>query len=73
MLSGSVGIHSKEIELFENERYSPVGGWSPKSLMLTDRSAVSTQDGSSGWNSFVEADQALLSFGTQFILSQFIV
>eukprot|EP01034_Spumella_vulgaris_P029296 gene29296-36321_t len=31
--------------------------------MLTDRSAVSTQDGSSGWNSFNEADQALLSFG----------
>ncbi len=70
MLSGSVGIHSKTIELFENERYSPIGGWSPKSLMLTDRSGISIQDGSTGWKSLNEASDALISSGLNFVAHQ---
>lgn len=68
MLSNSTGIHSKVMEVFENERYSPIAGWSAKSLMLTDRKCVSNIDGSVGWNSLSEASDSLLSVG-EFVVS----
>ena len=63
MLSSSIGIHSKVIEVYENERYSPFGGWSSKALMPTDRSPFSIQDGTSGWPTLDEASMALVSRG----------
>jgi hypothetical protein len=63
MLSSSCGIHSPFIELYENQRYSPLGGFSSKSLLPTDRYAFSTQDGLSGWKTIEEAEIALISLG----------
>lgn len=65
MLGGDIGLHTKRIEIYENERYSPLSGWSPKALLLTDRKALSNHDGSEGYNTIEEASQALISFGWQ--------
>ena len=51
------------IEIFENERYAPIGGWSSGSLMPTDRSAISTKDGTVGWKTISEAETGFLSTG----------
>ena len=52
------------VELFENERYTPLTGWSSKGLLLTDRKAFTTADGQSGWSSLEEASEYYLSCGT---------
>ena len=53
----------ESIELFENERYAPIGGWSSSSLMPTDRCAISTKDGTVGWKTILEAESGFLSAG----------
>lgn len=63
MLTTSVGIHSVRVELFENERYSPIAGWSAKALLPTERSAFSSADGVDGFASLEEANAALLPRG----------
>jgi hypothetical protein len=56
-------VPSDWVELYENERYVPLSGWSAGSLMPTDRCAFSTKDGNSGWKTIYEAEQAMLSPG----------
>ena len=51
------------VQLFENERYSPLSGFSPQGLLMTDRKAVSVRDGSCGWNTLQEASLQLTSLG----------
>jgi hypothetical protein len=63
MLQSEGGICVRRIELYENERYSPVVGWSPKSLGMTDRKALSNHDGTEGFDSLEEANQSLLPKG----------
>lgn len=53
----------REIEVYENERYMPLSGWSSKGLMLTDRSAYSTEDGSSNFSNLDDAGTQLTSEG----------
>jgi hypothetical protein len=53
----------REIEVYENERYIPLSGWSTKGLMMTDRSAYSTEDGSSNFTSLEDATSQLSSEG----------
>jgi hypothetical protein len=65
MLSGDIGIHTRRINLYENERYIPLSGWSSKALMLTDRSVFSNSDGTDGFATMEEANQSLLSLGWQ--------
>ncbi len=65
MLSTQQGIHTKKIEIYENERYSPMSGWSAKGLLLTDRRAWSNHDGSEGFNTLEESNPALISYGTK--------
>lgn len=63
MLS-SVGKNiTRKVEIFENERYSPLSGWSAKGLLLTDRKALSNHDGSDGYNNMDEVNTSLLSRG----------
>ena len=33
----------RHIEVYENERYIPLSGWSSKGLLISDRSAYSTK------------------------------
>jgi hypothetical protein len=56
-------LPNRRVALFENERYSPLSGWSAKGLLLTDRKALSNHDGSDGFNSMEDADKCLLSNG----------
>ena len=53
----------REIELYENERYNPISGWSYKGLLPSDRSRFSTSDGSSSWSDINTAQEALNSIG----------
>lgn len=53
----------REIEVYENERYIPLSGWSTKGLMMTDRSAYSAEDGSSNFTSLEDASSQLSSEG----------
>lgn len=62
MLSNS-NFPTRRVEIFENERYSPLSGWSAKALLLTDRKAFSNNDGSDGYGSLEDANNALLSKG----------
>ncbi len=56
---------TKVITIFENERYSPMSGWSSKGLLPTDRNAVTSEDGETGWKVMDEASVDLLSLGKQ--------
>ena len=58
-------IFALDIELYENQRYMPLSGWSSKGLMLTDRSAYSTEDGTSRFSNTEEATKQLTSEGQQ--------
>jgi hypothetical protein len=51
------------VEVYENERYNPIGGWAASSLLPTDRGAFSTKDGTCGWATLAEAESACLSTG----------
>ena len=53
----------REVDIYENERYSPILGWSSKGLLITDRSPFSTKDGASNFSNLEEASSALLSTG----------
>ncbi|RYH03772.1 hypothetical protein EON65_46975 [archaeon] len=63
MLSTATGIHSVRVVLFENERYSPLSGWSSKGLLPTDRKVISSADGQDGFATLDEANTALLPKG----------
>lgn len=63
MLTTSVGIHSVRVVIYENERYSPVSGWSSKALLPTERKAYSSGDGQDGFATLEEASSALISKG----------
>ena len=63
MLSSAVGIHSQVVVIYENERYSPLSGWSAKGLLITDRKNLSTGDGKLGWNTFQELEKDMISNG----------
>ena len=54
---------SRKIEVFENERYIPLSGWGSKGLLISDRSAYSTKDGSSNFSNIDEATSQLISDG----------
>lgn len=55
-------------DLYENERYTPITGFSSKGLMPSDRYAFSTQDGTSGgWNTVQDAETELLSAGWHWV------
>lgn len=59
----------REVEVYENERYIPLSGWSTKGLMMTDRSAYSTEDGSANFASLEEASCQLSSEGASSVLT----
>lgn len=59
----SESVQVRSIELFENQRYSLLSGWTMKGLLPTDRSAFTTCDGRDGFSSLAEATDALLSHG----------
>lgn len=61
MSYSSTIIHEKGI--FENERFSPLSGWSSKGLLIADRKAFSTRDGLCSWTKIEEAEDALASLG----------
>ena len=52
----------REVELYENERYQPIGGWG-KQLLLTDRSPFSSSDGEENYTTLEEANITLLTTG----------
>jgi hypothetical protein len=52
-----------DVEIYENQRYSPLSGWSSKGLLLTDRSAYSTEDGTSKFSTIDEASKQMTSDG----------
>ncbi len=54
---------SKTVVIFENERYSPIIGWSVKGLLPTDRKAISTASGDVGWSNLEEASNMIVSHG----------
>jgi hypothetical protein len=54
---------SKTVVIFENERYSPITGWSVKSLLPNDRKAISTASGDVGWSNLEEASNMIVSHG----------
>ena len=63
MLNEVNEIPIREVELYENERYNPISGWSHKGLLPSDRSRFSTSDGSSSWSDINAANDAFLSIG----------
>lgn len=71
MISNSQMIFVKRIELYENERYSPMSGWSTKGLLLTDRKGLSSQDGSDGFASIEEANNFLLTQGKNVSINKY--
>lgn len=65
-------VQVRKFQLFQNERYSPLSKWSSKGLLVTDRSAITTFDGSEGLSSIDEASTALLSIGNYVYLDWFL-
>ena len=63
MLNEVNDLPLNEIELYENERYNPISGWSHKGLLPSDRSRFSTLDGSSSWSDINAAQEAFISIG----------
>lgn len=59
----SESVQIRLVEIFENERYSPLSGWSFKGLLPSDRSAFTTCDGRDGFTTMNEATEALVSLG----------
>jgi len=57
------------IEIFENQRYSLIGGWSNASLLpaVVDPFAFTTTDSMDGWHTIEEVNSALLSTGWSWI------
>jgi len=59
----SESVQVRLVEIFENERYSPLSGWSFKGLLPSDRNAFTTCDGRDGFTTMNEATEALVSLG----------
>lgn len=59
----SDSVQARAIFLFENERYSPLSGWSAKGLLPTDRKAFTTEDNMHGFNTIPEATEAFACLG----------
>lgn len=53
----------RKIEIYRNERYSPISGWSCEGLLMTDRGKYSTSDGNVSFNSLDDASSAFVSIG----------
>jgi hypothetical protein len=53
----------RTMEIFENQRFSPIFGWSVASLLPTDRLTFSSRDGQSGFSTVAEVNDQMLSFG----------
>lgn len=51
------------IELFENQRYVPLRGWSSSNLLISDRHTFTSEFGDK-FNTLEEASQDLLSKGS---------
>lgn len=64
-------IISWDTEIYENQRYMPLSGWSSKGLMLTDRSAFSTEDGTSKFSTIDEASKQMTSEGKHLFINCF--
>lgn len=62
-LGGAENVQVRQVQLFENERYSPLSGWSSKALLPTDRHAITTCDGRDGFSNLTEATSAFSSLG----------
>lgn len=60
---GAENVQVRQIQLFENERYSPLSGWSAKGLLPTDRYAITTCDGRDGFPTIADATAAFSSLG----------
>lgn len=56
-------VLSQVLELFLNERYSPISGFCTKGLLVNDRGPISNENGSCSWKSLEEATTSLLSHG----------
>lgn len=54
---------TRKIEVYENERYIPLSGWGSKGLLISDRSAFGTRDGSANFSNIDEASNQLISVG----------
>lgn len=59
----SESVQARAVFLFENERYSPISGWSAKGLLPTDRNAFTTSDTMHGYHSIPEATTAFVCAG----------
>ena len=58
----------REIEIWENERYQPIGNaFSSAGLLPTDRNKFSLMDGSVSWKALNEVESAMISAGWQWI------
>jgi hypothetical protein len=58
----------REIEIWENERYQPIGNaFSSAGLLPTDRNKYSLMDGSISWKALNEVESAMVSAGWQWI------
>lgn len=58
----------REIEIWENERYQPIGNaFSSAGLLPTDRNKYSLMDGSISWKALNEVESAMMSAGWQWI------
>ena len=60
---------TRKVEVYENERYIPLSGWSSKGLLISDRSAFGTKDGSANFSILEEANNQLISDGMKFIIN----
>lgn len=67
----SESVQVRAIEMFENERYSPLSGWSFKGLLPSDRNAFTTCDGRDGFSKLDEATEAFISLGMIKTVMQF--
>ena len=67
----SENVQARTIFVFQNERYSPISGWSAKGLLPTDRSAFTTPDGTEGFTNLIEATAAFICLGTMIVYFKF--
>lgn len=64
----SDNVQARTIYMYENERYSPISGWSFKGLLPTDRKAFTTFDGLEGFNQIADASAAYICPGNGALL-----
>jgi len=66
----SESVQARSVYLYENERYSPISGWSLKGLLPTDRSAFTSDDGRDGFRMLEEATNAFICPGWNWLPKQ---